>query len=198
MKSHPKNNWKTMFNQEFSDFNACHRMLPNLQLTDSDDRTKEISYLKVTNQHLWDQLKGDSWPETPVDYLNNRESLPAVIQNEIGGLLEAKVKVTEDQYLFLKKNLTNYHSTSLQLTKLVDDGFLVTNIPLKLQSLKEKKMIVENFDQCIDWYNEWVEKSGFGEKFNHEQVLALDHQEDERLNSPLVISDTNLVAVNKS
>ena len=73
-------------------------------------------------------------------------------------------------------------NTNSQLLKLVKDGFLVTSIPLKLQSLREKQLIVSNFDQCIDWYNEWVKENNFGKIYNKDELIDVMAVEDQKLN----------------
>jgi hypothetical protein len=38
---------------------------------------------------------------------------------------------------------------------------MVTGVPLKLQSLQEKKQIIKNFSECVSWHNQWVDKNNF-------------------------------------
>ena len=52
---------------------------------------------------------------------------------------------------------------------------ILTPVPLKLQSLQEKKIIIKNYNECLFWYNEWVEKNNFGciqQSENLDQIAA--------------------------
>jgi hypothetical protein len=112
--------------------------------------------------------------------------LPITIDNEIKKLFnETSLSVTNEEYTFLEKNLTLYVDTNIQLLKLVGNGFLVTGIPLKLQSLREKKLIIKNFDQCIEWYNQWVETNNFGTVYSTPELDTIMSNEDQQLNSPI-------------
>lgn len=192
MKAPANNTWKDMFGQDFTTWNTCHRMLPNLVLNESSKTDTVPVRLLVTAPETttWDKLKGPDWPGTVDDYMVNKEQYPVAIQSEISGLFDERtIQVTQQEHDFLKTNLNTYVSSNSQILKLVDDGFLVTGIPLKLQSLKEKKSIIKNFDQCIIWYNEWVTKNNFGTIFLDADKVIVD--EEKLLNS--VIDQQNFL-----
>ena len=192
MKAPANNTWKDMFGQDFTTWNTCHRMLPNLVLNKSSKTDTVPVKLLVTalETTTWDKLKGPDWPDTVDDYMVNKEQYPVAIQSEISGLFDERtIQVTQQEHDFLKTNLNTYVSSNSQIVKLVDDGFLVTGIPLKLQSLKEKKSIIKNFDQCIIWYNEWVTKNNFGTIFLDADKVIVD--EEKLLNS--VIDQQNFL-----
>ena len=88
----------------------------------------------------WDQIKGTEWPDSQSDYILNKiEKLSLTIKNEINSvMLPLQINVTNNEYKFLEKNLQVYQSSNDQILQLVDSGFLVTGVPLKLQSLTEK------------------------------------------------------------
>jgi hypothetical protein len=195
MKGSSKNRWGDMFGQDFTSWNTCHRMLPNLLLSnDTPESNKTINFLKQESAiESWECLRGPDWPNTISEYTLNKGSFPLAIQQEITGMFNGSAikKVTEQQYNFLDKNFETYANTKLQITKLVNDGFLVTGIPLKLQSLKEKRSIIKNFDQCVRWYNEWVQQTGFGNMYADIDLEKIIVQEEEKLN--LAISQQNLL-----
>ena len=62
---------------------------------------------------------------------------------------------------------------------------LVTGIPLKLQSLQEKKQLIRNFDQCVEWYNQWVDKNNFGEHYSINEINLLASSEEQTLTAPI-------------
>jgi hypothetical protein len=198
MSGAKNNSWADMFGQEFHDWNACHRLLPNLLLEDRQIGDVKVNLIKevVDNfndpQISWDQLKGSSWPESAYDFVFNK-TLPLDVKNEIATKYPdgTNVAVSENEYKFLEKNLLAYKSTNLQLNSLVADGFMVTGVPIKLQSLREKKHIIKNFNECISWYNEWVDLNNFGKHYNNEELAELSTKEEEQLTLP--ISNQNLL-----
>ena len=181
------NKWEDMFGQDFSTWNACHRLIPNLFLRDNSTienaKTLAISTHDITDK-TWSQIRGKDWPETYADY--TRQQLPVPIQQEIVSRLNMQTTlVTNDEYNFLSDNLPAYKNTISHLEKLKDDGFMVTSIPLKLQSLNEKKQVIKNFDECINWYNEWVDKNNFGEHYSEADLEVLAQLEESKLTAPI-------------
>ena len=198
MKGSENNRWEDMFGQKFTDWNACHRMLPNLLLHNRSEQesTKTISFTtyKVTEEK-WKQVKGPDWPDS-IDEVGKTQ-LPAVVENEIKTMFNFQtVKVSDDEYQFLSNNMSAYQSTISNIDKLKKYGFLVTGIPIKLQSLHEKKNIVKNFSECIVWYNNWVSKNNFGTPYTDTELTLLAQEEETRLSSPIHQQLTH--SVNKS
>jgi len=188
MKGNKNNTWQDMFGQEFNNYNACHKLLPDLLLSENSLIKRDQSLLTTSvfipdssSKLKWNSIKGADWPE----YENfSQGSVPADISNEIGAAitnynisLPRPIKTTKEIAEFLNKNLSTYHDTSKQLNDLIDKGFLVTSVPIKLQSLEEKKYIVKNFNECITWYNEWVGEHKFGKIYTDttdEKLKAID------------------------
>ena len=184
---HKDNSWKSMFGQDFRSWNACHRMLPNLFLNAVPaDATLKITVNKnVITQDSWLKLRGDTWPTTVTDYEQNTAlALPANIDQEIKtrfGLTD--VSVTQEQHTFLSNNLSLYNNATRNIQQLQEHGLLVSGVPLKLQSLKEKQSVIRNFEQCVDWYNQWVEKTGIGQKYTLNDLEEKSAAEEQLLNS---------------
>jgi hypothetical protein len=188
MQDHVNNTWKNMFGQSFSDWNACHRLIPNLFLRDQDsiENPKTLSINadnSVTEQH-WKQIRGNDWPETWANF--EKQELPLEIQKEIKSMLSLQsVQVTNDEYSFLLDNLAAYKNTVVHIKQLKDDGYMVTGVPLKLQSLQEKKQIIKNFSECVGWYNQWVDKNNFGKHYSEVELDQLAQNEEEKLTAPI-------------
>lgn len=188
------NKWDDMFGQDFSTWNACHRLLPNLFLRDNSNiknaKTLAISTHNITDQK-WSQIRGKDWPETYADF--TKQQLSITIQQEIESRLSMQTTlVTDNEYNFLSDNLPAYKNTISHLEKLKDDGFIVTSIPLKLQSLHEKKQVIKNFNECITWYNAWVDKNNFGEHYSESDLEGLAQLEESKLTAPIQqLSDIN-------
>jgi hypothetical protein len=189
MQGHNNNKWEDMFGQDFPTWNACHRLIPNLFLRDNSNitNTKTLTVntfnVDITDQK-WEQIRGDDWPKTYAEF--SRQELPTVIHEEIKSRLSLQTtQVTTDEYNFLYNNLPAYKNTISHIEKLKDDGFMFTGIPLKLQSLKEKKQIIKNFNECISWYNEWVDKNKFGEHYTESELESLSQVEETKLTMPI-------------
>ena len=43
-------------------------------------------------------------------------------------------------------------------------------MPIKLQTLAEKALLVKNFKECLDTYNEWSNKSSIGQFLSIESL----------------------------
>jgi DNA mismatch repair ATPase MutL len=138
---------------------------------------------------MWNKFKGSEWPEfSTVDM----DQLPVTVKDEIANVVTTQkialpqvINTTREIAEFLDTNLPIYRNTSMQLESLITDGFLVTSIPIKLQSLREKKDIVKNFNQCIVWYNEWVDKNQFGNKYSESTLNEISKQEEQKLQLPI-------------
>lgn len=187
MRGAKNNQWQDMFEQDFETWNACHRLLPNLQLgANNPDATLQITVNQAPiKESQWAELRGPDWPVLFENY--ESAPLPAVIDQEIKNRFNMQtVNVTPDQYNFLNKNLSNYNRAAGVIEQLKDHGLLVTGVPIKLQSLQEKKSIIRNFDQCVEWHNQWVEKSGFGTVCSVDHLNNQAEVEENILNGPIL------------
>lgn len=186
MSGHEHNSWEAMFGQSFSTWNTCHRMLPNLLLHDrssvSGTRTIAVNKNPMCDQK-WNELRGPDWPQS---WQQADTAVLPHIQQEINTLFDIRsVTVTDSEHEFLSSNLPVYKEATAQIENLKELGFLVTGVPLKLQSLNEKKQVIKNFDDCVSWYNQWVETNQFGKIYSQNELDTLAHQEEEKLNSAL-------------
>jgi len=185
MQGSSDNSWHDMFGQDFNVWNACHRMLPNLSLLDRPNATSKIKLpMPSIDETKWNELKGPDWPQTLTECIQNKTILPAVIEKEIEQFCYT-LNVTDEEHVFLEKNINLYIETNNKISNLVKDGFLVSNVPLKLQSLKEKKLLIKNFDQCIRWYNKWVNDNNFGKIYSDSELDMVIINEDQQLNLPI-------------
>ena len=187
MQGSKDNSWQDMFGQSFQDWNTCHRMLPNLMLHNRSQEsvTRMITVNKTTfTDKKWNQLRGPDWPEHWKDF--NSANMPVAIRKEIQDQFEmVSLPVSEQEYNFLSKNIDTYKNTQAQIEKLKEDGIMITGVPIKLQSLREKQMIIKNFDQCVSWYNQWVEKNNYGKIYTLDQLDLMSQQQEHKLNLPM-------------
>lgn len=189
MRGSENNTWQDMFGQNFENFNACHRMIPNMVMASNQDAA---SLIDVDNRFLtpeqYTAMRGSDWPEISDNALVKVDSLPAFVKKEIGEVFNiptVQVKATEQEAKFLSQNLSGYLDTTHQMANLVHHGFMVTSIPLKLQSLSEKKQMIKNFSECVEWYNEWVNTNGVGKTYTEQELTTLSTTEERRLTAPV-------------
>jgi len=64
--------------------------------------------------------------------------------------------LSEEQQEFFNNKLNQYNAAATSMQKMVELGIMVTPIPIKKQTLEEKRYLVKNFDQLIDIYNTWI------------------------------------------
>jgi len=195
MKGATNNSWQNMFGQTFNQWNTCHRLIPNLMLLPQQGDNR-LAFLDPQKEESWNQLKGSDWPETDNIIPQTLEQLTTKIKQEIESHFNDAIihtNVSNDIMNFCSLHLTNYKKTHDQINELIKDGFLVSNVPIKLQTLNEKKMIIENFNDSIEWYNDWAINNGY-EEYTEDTVIKLANQEEEIL-SRSIIESTNLPAV---
>lgn len=90
---------------------------------------------------------------------------------------------------FLTEKNAMYTSTQSQINKLVANGFMVSGIPIKLQSLAEKKFIVKNFNDALLWYNNWAKENSTGTIYTIEQLDAISLAEEATTNTILQLAN---------
>lgn len=185
MTNSKNNSWQDMFGQDFHSYNLCHRMIPNLKLLEKQNENYQINYYtKLISDKHYDIMKESDWPNSIDDLLSTR--LPLNVESEIHNFVGMMTSnVSQQEYNYLQEHLSKYLQTNTKLKKLVDDGFLVTTVPLKLQSLKEKGNIIKNLDQCLEWYNEWATTNNLGDRYTSQDINQLMEEEEKSLIQPM-------------
>ena len=189
------NTWNDMFGMTFDTWNKCHKTLPDLFFLEGKNYkpTEALGFSDVSNtirEQDWNKIKGEDWPtyqEVSGHSVHKvLENVPATVASEIRSAIKLVSVLdgnfqSKEMFDFLKTNIEPYTAVSGQIAKLVDSGFLVTGVPIKLQTFKEKQRVIKNFDQVVEWYNSWVDRNGYGEPYkeNETQVLL----EEQKLNS---------------
>jgi hypothetical protein len=97
----------------------------------------------------------------------------------------------------IKLNLKKYQSAADSIHHMLKLGILVSAVPIKKQTLAEKKFMIKNFDQCIKIYNSWaVENPAIAQTITPDELdlmIANDletwntvNQSDSKSSSPLL------------
>jgi len=187
MNNTSSNTWNNMFGIEFDDWNKTHKLLPDILLEPNQQGQEKINLINIEiGKNNWEEIRGKDWPvEIPIK-LEEYNKFPVHIREEIEHRISSistdTITTTQEKSHFLHKTLSVYSDTYHQITDLVRNGFLVTGIPIKLQTFSEKKKIIKNFDECVGWFNHWVEENNFGELFVDEKFKDQELLEEQKLN----------------
>jgi hypothetical protein len=146
--------WHDTFGIEFRDWNRYHYLASDMsgisaQLPSPDN-------LKITFDSQ--------------DQLDSVDLAPVFNKNAIHNSLSIGDKQ------FLKKHTDKYISSYKAINELVRHKIMVTGIPIKLQTMMEKRQLIRNFDQCAETYNQWVKQNGIGDPYTTADIkkIALD------------------------
>jgi len=90
-------------------------------------------------------------------------------------LLQSSLSLVDQNYL--AHHGPKYVTAYKGITELVERGALVTGIPIKLQTMAEKRKIIKNFDQCVEVYNNWVDTRGMGVKYTDDDLKQIANAE---------------------
>lgn len=78
---------------------------------------------------------------------------------------------------FIDTYADKYNAATTALAELQTAGILKGGIPVKKQTMQDKKAIVKNFNECINTYNKWVESHPEYSEYTEKKIL--DHIEIE-------------------
>ena len=184
MNGHKDNTWEDMFGMSFDIWNKVHKTVADIELIKDTKDTIKVKIPKILDSD-WEKMKGIDWPKSlPLDLntINDLDNKDVV--NEITTKIETiDTEIKIDKFNFLKENIKQYRSVIDIQEDLVTKGFLVSPLPIKLQTFQEKKKVIKNYNECIEWYNEWVTKNNFGEIYKEENFEEYSTLEEQKHNS---------------
>lgn len=140
--SQPRLSWKDCFGIEFQDWNRCH-------------------YLNSDISGLGKQLQNHNALQIGWEKHQKIESTSSEM---------IQTNLSQGDREFLSQQQSNYDKVKTAIRTLVDDKVLVTPVPIKLQTLLEKRLIIENFDDCVRWFNDWHSMTGIGNPYTDENL----------------------------
>ena len=180
MRNSKNNTWNDMFGQDFDEWNKMHKTIPDLLLKNEGGDTRITPYTALISD--WNVTRGSDWPKLPPPDLETAD-LPAAIKEDIKSKLNLPtLYVSEEKATYIKKNLPKYKEAVDQIDRAKDAGFLFSNIPIKLQTFEEKKQLIKNFNDCIDYYNQWATRTGFADPYNAEEHSQTQQLEENKMN----------------
>ena len=117
------------------------------QLTDNTEQMLLEHYAKVADP---------SWPiiESTAQY----QALPGAIKTEceIQHGINPAVSDLATNTQFMSQHRMSYLAAQDSIEHMRRLGIITTGVPIKKQTLREKKHIIQNFDHCLDRYNQWA------------------------------------------
>lgn len=148
--SQPKKNWASTFSIEFSDWNRCHYLASDLSGIGA----------QLPAPRNMPRIEFDS-----SDQLDSVELAPVTSKNAIASSL------SDGDQQFLSQHVLRYVSAYRAIDQLVKNKVLVTGVPIKLQTMMEKKLLIKNFDQCVDVYNQWTKVNDLGRPYTDQDIV---------------------------
>lgn len=142
-RSRQQNAWKNKFEIEFSEWNRAHYLLSDLSGLSSQLETLSTVPLLGYSSTAEKKLELQSYSRK-----------------------EITTSLSQDDRQFLQQHARNYVLSRAKVDDMIADGQLVTGVPIKLQTMLEKRLLIENFDQCVAAYNEWVSRTGIGKSYD--------------------------------
>jgi hypothetical protein len=147
--------WNDTFGIEFSDWNRCHYLASDMSGLSAQLPTPDN--LKITFDSQ--------------DHLDSVDLVPVLSKNAIFNSLS-----TGDKQ-FLQQHTEKYVNSYKAIDELVQHKILVTGVPIKLQTMMEKRRLIRNFDQCAEAYNQWVRQSGVGDPYTDADIKKIESDE---------------------
>jgi hypothetical protein len=142
-----KKSWQDMFEIGFQDWNRCHYLISDLS-------------------GLGRQLPNSG---QPLQLTNESTEPQQALQLHSVGQEQIAQSLTVADQRFLVEHGSAYRRADEAIKELINHKVLVTGVPIKLQTMLEKKLLVKNFDECLDAYNNHVEND-----LSH-STLAISH-----------------------
>jgi|694.fasta_scaffold40252_1 hypothetical protein len=131
-RNQPKKiNWSEHFGIDFQQWNRCHYLLSDLSGI-SQQLPAPDKMLQLEHSHS----------------SHNNIQLQSIAQHDIS------LSLSSADQDFLLKHGPKYQTVQQAIAELVERKTLTTPIPIKLNTLLEKRLLIKNFDQCVAAYNQ--------------------------------------------
>jgi len=117
----------------------------------------------------WESMFGLSWDKwnrchklvSDLTFSDNKLLLDSSLEKNTTTIRNIASTLPAPDQQFLHNHSKEYVSSLLSITELVNQKILTTGVPIKLQTLLEKKMMVKNFDELVDVYNNWADENNY-------------------------------------
>lgn len=133
--------WSERFGIDFYNWNRMHHIPSNIGALLSSPESINT---------LLDYKKAE-----PGDPSSNH--LPAVLKESAAQLIVSRSNPAALQ--FLKQHQQGFDNVNSAIEKMQQLDIIVSPPPIKKQTLAEKMYMIDNFDQCLNLYNTWVDRN---------------------------------------
>lgn len=101
-------------------------------------------------------------------------------------LVKFDYEFTQEEKQFMQDNLEHYTAVRTHIQDLQDSGILVSGVPIKLHTLKEKAKVINNIADCLTYYNKWIayEQPSFAIGYEPETLTRAAELEYQTWKSP--------------
>lgn len=176
-----KHTWHDVYGIKFDDWNRYHFMrsdIGSLALTDPKLlHTVNTNTEAVMLEH-YHRISDPRWPQ--LQSADQYQALPDHIREECEQQhgLNPNVTSLAMDCQFMQQHRQKYLQVEESIHYMCNLGIITTGIPVKKQTLQEKKYLVKNFQQCLDSYNDWATKnSDIASTLEHQQLES--HMQEE-------------------
>ncbi len=160
-QDHPRK-WNDVYGISFDDWNRYHFYrsdIGSLALDRPDLLDQFTNNTQETLLEHYAKISDPSWPkiETSEQYQN----LPDHIKNECETQhgLDPRVCDLVTNQQFMSSHRANYLAAQESIEQMRKLGIITSGVPIKKQTLREKKHIIKNFDHCLERYNQWANQN---------------------------------------
>ena len=125
-----KVSWYDTFGLSFNDWNRCHRI------------TSDIGSIALNSPGQLLRLEQN----TDIRHGYDSELVNRIVTN-----------LPQEQQDFFAANATKFSNAARAIDRMGELGIIFGNgIPIKKQTFAEKRVMIKNFQECTDVYNEWI------------------------------------------
>jgi hypothetical protein len=135
----------------------------------------------------YNKIRDSSWPQ--ISSVADYHDLPEHIKNEVEQIHKVTVPSTGQVDMIVRTELShpliellpdhhrdfvNQHKQSYDVAgssidTMIQSGIIISTPPIKKQTLAEKKHLIQNYQQLLNVYNQWIEKNpDMGNTLNHD------------------------------
>lgn len=158
--------WQDKFDISFNDWNRCHRIpsdVGTLALSNHSSLLQLSGDYKGQNLDLLsERYKKDALPEWPsIRDSHDYQNLPEEIKLQFLQISRPEMADYLPQPIakFYQAHKLNYQRAIAVLDRMQKLDIIVSPPPIKKQSFEEKIHMIKNWRECLDTYNEWVDRN---------------------------------------
>lgn len=179
--------WQDKFDMSFNDWNRCHRIPSDIGAVALSDHS---SLMQLSCDHktqnpdvLTERYKKDAFPEWPsIQDSHDYQNLPAEIKQQFLQISYPEMADYLPQAItqFYQAHRHNYQRARAAIDVMQKLDIIISSPPIKKQSFEEKIHMIKNWRECLDIYNEWIDRNpGIGttlseKDFAHQMIIERD------------------------